>query len=122
MSDPHTLAGGAAGGAISSVALLLPGVHIDALVLAGAAALFVSLWLTTIDKFHKALAAVLFSALLGAYGSPVAAEWVMSTLPSVGSNHEAMRLLLALVIGSLAPFVVPASIKWAVSLVPGAKP
>lgn len=122
MSEPHsTIAGAITGAGISSVTLLI-GAQVDALVIGALAAIYVSICLQTIDKFHKSAIAVLFSALLAGYGSPVAAEWVMGSVPSVAGNHEALRLLLALVIGALAPSVVPLAIKYLNGKVQGGQP
>ena len=111
MSEPHsTVAAGLAQGAgLSSVTLLL-GAQVDLLVAGLIAAILVSIWLDTIDNKVKATAAILLSALMAAYGSPVAAQWVTATITGVGSS-DSLQLLLALIIGSLAPTVVPIAIK-----------
>jgi positive regulator of sigma E activity len=61
----------------------------------------------------------MFSALLAAYASPVVALYVSASLPSVASNMEALRLLLALVIGALTPTAVPLSIAYAANKLKG---
>lgn len=112
MTDPHlTTASTILGAGAGSVTVLL-GAQIDALIVGLMAAVFVSIWLDTIDNRIKAAAAVLFSALLAGYGSPVAAEWISGNTPSVASNAEALRLLLALLIGAAAPTIFPLGIKY----------
>jgi hypothetical protein len=111
MIDPHSTAAGAlAGAGISSVTILM-GAQVDALILGLISAVFVSIWLDTIDNRIKAAAAVMFSALLAGYGSPVAAAWLTSN-SYVASNNDALRLLLALLIGAAAPSLVPIGIKY----------
>jgi len=111
MAEPHlTVAAGAAqGAALSSVTLLL-GAQVDALAAGLAAAILVSIWLDTIDNKTKATAAVIFSALLSGYGSPVAAELVTATVTGIGSS-DSLRVTMALIIGSLAPTAVPIAIR-----------
>lgn len=103
--------GAATGAGLSTVTLLL-GAQVDALVIGLIAAVFVSIWLETIDSKVKAAAAVLFAAMLAGYGSPVAAQWVVANVPDVAGNQEALSRLLALVIGASSPSVVPRLIKW----------
>lgn len=112
---PHTqasiAAGAAAGAGLSTVTLLL-GAQVDALVIGLIAAVFVSIHLDTIDNKVKAAAGVLFAAMLAAYGSPVAAQWLTVNVPDIGGSPEALRLLLALVIGATSPSIVPLLIQW----------
>lgn len=111
MSEPHsTVASGLLQGAgISSFTLLL-GAQVDLLIAGLIAAILVSIWLDTINSKVKASAAVVLSALLAAYGSPVAAEWISATVSGIGSS-DSLRLLMAVIIGSAAPTVVPIAIK-----------
>ncbi len=114
MSEPHSTITGIAGSAslgVSSVQMFM-GAQVDALVIGLIGAVFVSIWLETIDDKVKAGAAVLFAAMLAGYGSPVAAQWVAGTVPSVSGNSEALRCLLALVIGAAAPSIVPLLLKY----------
>lgn len=113
MIDTHAnvVNGALAGAGVSTVTLLL-GAQVDALVIGLIGAVFVSIWLETIDNRIKAAAAVLFAALLAGYGSPVAAQWVTVNVPDVAGNPDALRMLLALVIGAVAPSVVPLLLKY----------
>lgn len=106
MVEPHTTvaAGGFAGAGVSSVTIIL-GAQADALAIGALAAIFVSIWMRTIDSRLKAAAAVLFSAMLAGYGSPVAASYLATSVPDAGG--ESLRLLLALVIGGATPSVFP---------------
>lgn len=106
------VSGAATGAGLSTVTLLL-GAQVDALVIGLIAAVFVSIWLETIDNKVKAGASVLFAALLAGYGSPVAAQWVSVNMPDAAGNPEALRMLLALVIGASAPSIVPLLLRWA---------
>ncbi len=110
MAEPHsTVAAGLVQGASLSSATLLLGAQADALVAGLVAAILVSIWLDTINNYPKAAAAVILSALLAGYGSPVAAEWVTSSVSGIAST-DSLRVLLALVIGAAAPTVVPIAI------------
>lgn len=88
------------------------GAQTDALIIGLIAAVFVSIQMDMIDNRLKAGAAVLFASLLAGYGSPVAAEWVAGNTASIGANSEALRLLLALLIGAISPSMVPFGIKY----------
>lgn len=116
MHEPYSAA---AAGAASGVTLVVLGAQVDALVIGLFAAFFVSIWLDSVDNKVKAGAAVLFSALLAAYASPVLALYVSANLPAVASNMEALRLLLALVIGALTPTAVPMSLAYAANKMRG---
>jgi hypothetical protein len=107
MAEPHVTvaAGGFAGAGISSVTIIL-GAQADALAIGALAAIFVSIWMQTIDSRLKAAAAVLFSAMLAGYGSPVAAGYLVSSVPDIAGG-DPLRLLLALVIGGATPSVFP---------------
>jgi hypothetical protein len=112
MTEPHsTIAGALAGAAVSPVGLFL-GAQVDALVIGLVAAVFVSIWLEQIDNRLKAASAVLFSALLAGYGSPVAAGWVATNVTSLASGADGLRMLLALLIGAAAPRLVPLCFKF----------
>ncbi len=107
MVEPHStvVAGALYGASISSVTILF-GAQVDALVIGLAVATFVSIWLETIDNKMKAASAVLLSAILAGYGSPVAASWAASTMSGV-TNTDSLRLLLAALIACVSPALVP---------------
>lgn len=109
-AQTNVVHGALTGAGVSTVTLLL-GAQVDALVIGLIGAVFVSIWLETIDNKSKAAAAVLFAALLAGYGSPVAAQWVSVNVPEVAGN-DALRMLLALVIGAVAPSIVPLLLKY----------
>lgn len=113
MAEPHSsiVAGALTGAGISSVTIIM-GAHADALVIGLISAVFVSIWLESIDSHVKAAAAVLFSAMLAAYGSPVAAAMLISSVPSSAGSAEPLRLLLALLIGGGGPSLVPLAIRY----------
>lgn len=112
MAATHTtLAGALTGAGISSATVLL-GAQVDALVVGLIAAVFASTWLESIDSLVKAAGAVLFAAMLAAYGSPVAAAIIAVKLPSAAIEAEALRLLFAALIGGLAPSMVPLAIRY----------
>ena len=110
MAEPHStvIAGALYGAGISSVTVLF-GAQIDALVVGLVVATLVSIWLETIDNKIKAASAVIISAMLAGYGSPVAAAWATSTVSGI-ANTDSLRLLLAALIACAAPAVVPATI------------
>lgn len=112
MTDPHApIAGALTGAGLGSMTMLL-GAQVDALVLGLSAALFTTIWLESIDSRLKAASAVLFSALLAGYGSPVAAGYLADAVPAAAKSAEALRLLLAVVIGGAAPSLVPLSLRY----------
>lgn len=120
MAEPHSsVIGGVMVGAGASSVTMFMGAQVDALVLGLVAATFVSIWMETIDNRIKAAAAVMFAAMLAGYGSPVAAEWVGSQLPTLSSNANALRLLLAVLIGAVTPSMVPLGLKYLGSKVGG---
>lgn len=108
----HAVAKGAITGAAVSVPSVLLGAQVDALVIGLCAAVFVSIWLEQIDSRIKAAAAVLFSALLAGYGSPVAASYAASQVDVLGGNPDALRLLLAFLIGGAAPTCIPIALRY----------
>lgn len=95
-----------AAGAISATSIVL-GAHVDSLIVGLMAAIFVSTWLDSIDNKLKSAAAALFAAMLAAYGSPVVAGWLVTQLPGISTNGEPLRMLLAVIIGGLAPLAIP---------------
>ena len=112
MTDPNAVVAGALTGAgISSFTIIL-GAQSDALIVGLIAAVFVSIWLQSIDNHAKALSSVLLSSMLAGYGSPVAVVWMISSTPAFAPNAEALRLLSALLIGACSPALVPITMKY----------
>lgn len=111
MAEPHStvIAGALTGASISSVTILL-GAQIDALAVGLIAAILASIWMETIDNKRKAASAVLLSALLAGYGSPVAAGWLTSSVSGIASS-DSLRLLLAVLIGLASPRMVPMAMR-----------
>jgi len=120
MPEPHsTTAGIIIGGSIGITGSLF-GAQIDALLLGMAAAIFVSIWLPTVNDRLKAAAAVALSSLMAGYGSPVAVDWVSSDQAALANTGSPLRLLLALAIGAACPTIVPVAIARLQSFVGGA--
>lgn len=109
MTEPQTTAIGAAAGLITA----LLGAQVDAFVLGLMAAIFVSIWMETIDDKIKAGSAALLASMLAGYGSPKAAAFVAATAPAIGTTDDTLRLLMAVCIGAAAPTVIPLAAKWA---------
>lgn len=107
MAEPHStaLAGALYGAGVSSVTLFF-GAQVDALVAGLVAAILASIWMETIDNKRKAAAAVILSALLAGYGSPVAAQWVAFSVSGISITDQ-LRILFALLIGLSCPRLVP---------------
>ena len=112
MADPHSTAAGIIVGAGASASTIFMGAQVDALVIGLVAAVFVSIQMDMIDNRLKAASAVLFASLLAGYGSPVVADWVAGHVVGIGANANALRLLMALGIGAVAPSLVPLGIKF----------
>lgn len=123
MAEPHTsiTAGALTGAGISLSGGMLMGAQIDALIVGLLAALFVSVWLESIDNRLKAAAAVMFSSMLAGYGSPALAGWAASSVPSIAGSGSGLRMLLALAIGAMTPLLFPAAIARAKQLIGEAK-
>ncbi|MBI3096327.1 MAG: hypothetical protein HYY97_15775 [Rhodocyclales bacterium] len=109
MAEPHTSIVIGAGVGLGTALL---GAQVDALALGLVAAIFVSIWMETIDDKIKAGSAALLSAMLAGYGSPFAAAWAASQVPSIAGNADALRLLMAVLIGAGAPTVIPVAARW----------
>lgn len=121
MADPHApIVGIIAGAAISPAAIVL-GAQVDALIVGLIAAVFVSTWLESIDSRLKVASAVMFSAMLAGYGSPVAAGMLAASVPAAATSADSLRLLFAAVIGGSAPSLVPLAIRFVVSKINGCK-
>lgn len=99
----------AIGAAASSVSIAF-GAPWDALVAGLLAAVFISIWLETIDNKVKAASAILFSGLLAAYGSPVVAGWAAGNLIDT-ADPDALRVFVALLLGAVSPSIVPLLLK-----------
>lgn len=106
MIDTSTAQGVLTGAALSTTSLVL-GAQVDALVVGLIAAVFVSTWLESIDSRLKAASAVLFSAMLAGYGSPVIAVMLTANMPTAAASAESLRLLLAAGIGGVVPSLWP---------------
>ena len=109
MAEPHSIIAATAAATALAAAppLILLGAQVDALVIGLVAAVLISIWLETIDNKIKAVSAVIFAALLAGYVSPIAANWLAVSVPSMAGNIEALRMLMALAIGGAAPSIVP---------------
>lgn len=103
---------GIAIGAAASTVSLAFGAPWDALVAGLLGAVFISIWLETIDSRGKAASAIVFSALLAAYGSPFAAT-KMASLFLEGADPNLLRVFMAFLIGAVSPSVVPLLLKLA---------
>lgn len=120
MPEPHsTTAGIIIGGSIGITGSLF-GAQLDALLLGMFSAIFVSIWLPTVNDRIKAAAAVAMSSLMAGYGSPVAVAWVASDQASLAASGSPLRLLMAIAIGAACPTVVPVAIARLQSVVGGA--
>lgn len=108
MSEPQASMIGAGVG----LGTALLGAQVDALALGLMAAIFISIWMETIDDKLKAGSAALLSALLAGYGSPKAAAFASATWPVIGAADDTLRLLMAVLIGAGAPTLIPIATKW----------
>jgi hypothetical protein len=123
MTEPHSsVASGALTGAGISTVTIFLGAQVDALVIGLTAAVFVSIWLQTIDNKIKAAAAVIFSAMLAGYGSPVVAAWASNNLANPAISIDSLRVLFALMIGAVTPTLFPLALKALGRKVDGEKP
>lgn len=121
MPEPHASTGaGLLAGSTIGLTSTIMGAQLDALLIGLTAAIFISIWMPTIDSKLKSAAAVGMSSLLAGYGSPVAAAWLASEQSGFTSGSP-LRLLLALLIGMLTPTLVPKAIDRLQSMIEGAK-
>lgn len=95
------------------------GAQVDALVMGMIAAVFVSIWLPSINDRLRAASAVAISSLLAGYGSPVLAGWLIAEQHGFTGGPE-LRMLIAVVIGATCPALMPATIERAKVLIAGA--
>jgi len=107
MAEPHStaLAGALYGAGVSSVTVFF-GAQVDALIAGLVAAILASILMETIDNKRKAAAAVILSALLAGYGSPVAAQWFAFSVSGI-TITDPLRIVTALVIGAVCPHLIP---------------
>lgn len=115
MPEPHSTSIGIAVGAGIGLTGSVFGAQVDALLVGLVAAILISFWLPTIDDRKKATAAVALSSLLSGYLAPVAAPalsaW-LATEHAVVSDGGPLRLLIALLIGIVAPSGLPVVLRW----------
>lgn len=109
MPEPHSTTAGILIGTGIGLTGTVMGAQVDALLIGLLAAIFVSIWLPTINDRLKATASVAMSSLLAGYGSPVAAAWLAADQAGF-SDGSPLRLLLALLIGAVAPALAPVAI------------
>lgn len=109
----HEQATGALHGSlVVTVTGTILGAHVDALLIGLMAAVLVTILMPAIDSRAKAFAAVLLSSMAAGYLSPVLVPWVAGHVDHAsGASTESIRLLLAGVIGSAGPVLVPIAIK-----------
>lgn len=120
MAEPHATAAGVIIGSGIGLAGSFMGAQIDALVVGLMAAVFISIWLPTIDSKAKAAASVALSSLFAGYGAPVAVAVLVAKYPEFPLNESA-RLLLALLIGTVTPVSVPLGLGRLQTYIKGAK-
>ena len=101
----------AIGAAVGAGTVIL-GAQVDALAVGLAAAIFASIFLDAVDDKIKAGAAALLAAMLAGYGSPFAAAWAAQEVPALAGNVGGLRLLMAVLIGGVAPTVIPLAVGW----------
>ena len=115
MAEPHSVIVAAAvtSAIVSAPTMLILGAPVDALAVGLIAAVLVSVRMNKIDNKMRAASAVLMSAMLAGLGSPVLAAWLKSSWlpPEAVVSAETLRLLAALLIGGLAPVIVPIAIR-----------
>lgn len=109
MAEPQT---SIATGAVVGLGTALLGAKVDALALGLCAAIFISIWMESIDDKLKAGSAALLSSMLAGYGSPKAAAFAAATWPAIGGADDTLRLLMAVLIGAGAPTVIPLAARW----------
>lgn len=120
MAEPHATTAGVLLGSGIGLAGTFMGAQVDALIIGLAAAVFMSIWLPTIDGRLKAAAAVALSSLLAGYASPVAAAWLASEQHGFSSG-DPLRLLVALVIGAITPVSIPFAVARLQTFIGGSK-
>ena len=102
---------GIAAGALTSTPALLFGAYIDAMMGGLFSAIMASLWLSSINDRTKSFAAIVLTAIVAGYAAPVAADWLAATQEGF-SHTQALRMAIALLIGIVCPFLVPAAIEY----------
>lgn len=119
MPEPNSTTVGILAGTGIGLTGTIMGAQVDALMMGMIAAVFVSIWLPSINDRLRAASAVGISSLLAGYGSPVVAAWLVSEQHGFGGDHE-LRMLLAVLIGAVCPALMPAAIERAKVLIAGA--
>jgi hypothetical protein len=117
MPEPHSTTAGVIVGAGIGLTGTIMGAQLDALLLGMVAAILVSFWLPTVDTRGRAAAAVALSSLFAGYGSPLAAARLAIELG--GADATPLRLLMALVIGTGGPMLIPLFLKRAAGFAQG---
>lgn len=119
MAEPHATSAGILACAGIGLTGTIMGAQVDALIMGLIAAVFVSIWLPSINDRLRAASAVAISSLLAGYGSPVLAGWLVASQHGFAGWSE-LRMLLAVLIGAVCPALMPAAIERARSLIAGA--
>lgn len=112
MAEPHTSAAGLTLSLSLGVTGTILGAEADGFIVALAGSLLVAFWLSDIDSFWRAAAAVLFCMLLGGFLSPLTADLVAMNYPGV-TNDRGLRISMALAIGPCSLFLFPVALKFA---------
>lgn len=81
--------------------------NFDAMIVGLMAATFVTFWLHSVDSIQKAFSAIFFSALLSAFGAPVASVYLLATFPSLQLASDALPSLAAVIIGGSVTWGLP---------------
>lgn len=104
MAEPHASGAVVLGVSVSLVGTVF-GAQLDALIIALAASICVSMWLRAIDTYPRVVGAVLMSGMCGAYLSPFAAD--LGAAKFGLAQGDPLRLACALLLGGAAPLLVP---------------
>jgi hypothetical protein len=119
MAEPHATTAGLIAGAGIGLTGTVMGAQVDALMMGMIAAVFVSIWMPSINDRIRAASAVAISSLLAGYGSPVLAGWLIAEQHGFSGGTE-LRMLLAVLIGAVCPALMPSAIERARSMILGA--
>ncbi len=118
MTEPTSTTTGIIAGAGIGLTGTIMGAQIDALLMGMIAAIFVSIWLPSINDRVRAASSVAISSLLAGYGSPVLAGWLIAQQHGFATDPE-LRMFLAVLIGAVSPILMPAAIERARSFILG---
>lgn len=91
---------------------LIVGMDFDALIVGLMAATFTTFWLQTVDNFPKAASAILFSAMLAAFGAPVLGAYLVASFASLAPVSATLQLLVAALIGGSVTWSFPVLISF----------